>query len=103
MHIKGYVGIESLEKKYGPMTVGMFIKSWREADEISQTVFAKKLKISRANLCDIEKGRKFVSPGRAVRIAKKLGVSETFLITLSMQDMLRAAKLNYIVELKSAS
>ena len=57
MNIKNYVGLEVLEKKFGPMTVALFIRSIREADGVSQTDFAKKLKISRANLCDIEQKR----------------------------------------------
>ena len=61
MNIKNYVGIEALEEKFGPMSVGLFIRSFREADDSSQVDFAKKLKISRANLCDIEKGRKLIS------------------------------------------
>ena len=96
-------GIEDLEKKYGPMTLGRFLKAFREADELSQTVFAKKLGLSRANLCDLEKGRKQVTPERAAKLAHKLGVPETVLIQLAMQDSLRAAQLRYSVELKRAS
>ncbi len=103
MNIKNYVGIESLEVKFGPMTVALYIKSFREADEVSQTEFAKKLKISRANLCDIEKGRKLVSAERAVRFAKYLKVPEMTLIRLALQDLLREAQLNYRIELKKVS
>lgn len=95
--------IKSLEKKLGPMTVGMFIKAFREAEGLSQEAFGKKLKISRANICDIEKGRKNVSPERAALIAKALGVPETVLIQLSLKDSLRAADLNYKVEIKKVS
>ncbi len=84
------------------MTVGMFIRAFRESDEISQIEYAKKLGISRANLCDIELGRKLISPERAAKIAKKLGVPDAVLIQLSIQDTLRAAKLHYKVELKIA-
>ncbi len=103
MNIKNYVGIETLESRFGPMTVGLFIKAFREADGFSQTEYAKKLKISRSNLCDIEKGRKLISPNRAAKIAKALKVSETLILKLSLQDSLRQARLNYQIELKKAS
>lgn len=103
MSIKNYDSIDVLEKKFGLMTFGLFIKAMREADDISQISYAKKLKISRANLCDIEKGRKIVSPERAARFAKILKVPEYVLIQLSLQDLLRAANLKYEVLLSEAS
>ena len=103
MNIKNYVGIETLEAKFGPMSVGLFIRSFREADNSSQSDFAKRLKISRANLCDIEKGRKLISAERAVRFAKQLKVPETTLIKLALQDLLREAHLHYQIDLKKVS
>jgi transcriptional regulator with XRE-family HTH domain len=95
-------GIADLEQKHGPMSLGMFVRAFREADGLSQVSFAARLGISRANLCDIEKDRKPVSPERAARIAKKLGIPETVLIQLALQDSLRAARFNYRVELKAS-
>jgi transcriptional regulator with XRE-family HTH domain len=103
MSIKNLDGIQSLQKKYGPMSLGLFLRSIREADEISQIDFAKKLKISRANLCDIEKGRKLLSPERAMRFAKLLKLPEMTLIKLSLQDSLRQADAHYTIELTKAS
>lgn len=103
MSTKKRFGSKDLERKFGPMTVGLFIRAFRESEGLSQTAFAKKLKVSRANICDLEKGRKNISPGRAVQIAKVLGVPETALIQLSIQDTLRSAHLNYTVELKKVS
>ncbi|MBL7544070.1 MAG: helix-turn-helix transcriptional regulator [Bdellovibrionaceae bacterium] len=102
MNTKNLIGVESLESKYGPMAVGLFLKAIRESDDISQVDFAKKLKISRANLCDLEKERKLVSPERAAKFARILKVPELALIRLSLQDLLRAAHLNYQVQLKGA-
>jgi transcriptional regulator with XRE-family HTH domain len=92
---------EYLEKKYGRLTLGDLIKSTRECDEISQTDFAVKLKISRANLCDIEKGRKLVSPERAARFAKILKLPEPLFLKLAIEDLLKQANLKYQVELKA--
>jgi len=94
--------LADLEKKHGPMTFGGFVRAFREAEEISQVEFSKKLGLSRANLCDIEKDRKSVAPERAARIAKKLGVPESTLIQLALQDSLRAVKLNYRVVLRAS-
>lgn len=94
---------EYLSKKHGTMTFGKFIRSLREAEATSLTEFALKLDISRANLCDLEKGRKIPSPDRAARIAKDLGIPEKVLIKLALQDTLRDAKLNYEIEIKKAS
>lgn len=102
MSTKSLIGIESLEAKFGPMTVGLFLKAIRESDDISQIDFAKRLKISRANLCDLEKERKLISPERAAKFARILKVPESALIRLALQDMLRAAHLNYQVQLKGA-
>jgi transcriptional regulator with XRE-family HTH domain len=103
MTTKNWVGIESLEARFGAMTVGLFLKAFRESDELSQVDFARKLKISRANLCDLEKDRKLVSPERAAKFARILKVPETALVRLALQDLLRAAHLNYRVEIKGAS
>ena len=59
-----------LEKKLGPLSLGKALVATRETDEITQAAFARKLGLSRANLADIEKGRKRVSPERAARFAR---------------------------------
>ena len=102
MNTKRWYGVKDLEKKYGRMTLGMFIRTFREADKISQANFARKMGLSRANLCDIEKGRKLVGLTRAADIAKDLGVPEKVLIQLAMQDTLRVSNLGYQIELKAS-
>ena len=58
-------------------------------DELSQAEFAKRLGISAANLCDLEKGRKVPSLNRVVKIARKLGISDALLVQVALQDMLK--------------
>ncbi len=103
MNTKKWHGVKDLEIRFGSMTVAMFLKAFRESEELSQTEYAKKLGLSRANLCDLEKGRKLITPERAARMAKKVGVPEKVLIQLAIQDSLHAARLKYTVELKAAS
>ena len=99
---KTRLGLHDLEKRMGKLSVGEFLRSWRLSDELSQRDFAKKLKISAANLCDIEKGRKGVSPEKADEIARILGYSQTVLVRLALEEQLAAAGLKYLIEVKPA-
>ncbi len=72
----------------GPLTIAEVIKSLRACDEVNQSDFAKLLGISRQNLCDIEKGRKSVSPARAAVFAQKLGYPTTTFIRIALQEEL---------------
>ena len=90
MNTKSKYGKRDLEKKLAPMTLASFVLSWRESLEMTQVAFAKKLGISPANLCDIEKGRQLVSPKKAAQIAKKIGYSETVLVELVINEQLAA-------------
>lgn len=103
MSTKKWHGVEDLEQRFGVMSVALFLKAFRESEGLSQTEYAKKLGLSRANLCDLEKGRKQISPERAAKIAKKIGVPEKVLIQLAIQDSLQTANLKYVVQLKAAS
>lgn len=103
MITKKIYGLETLGKRLGPMTMADFLRSWRLSEEMSQREFAKLLKMLPANLCDIEKGRKGVSPEKAEQIAKILGYSETVLVKIALQEQLKAAGLNYRIEVKPAA
>ena len=102
MSTKSKFGRSDLEKKLGPMTLAAFISSWRESLGMSQVAFAKKLGISAANLCDIEKGRQLVSPKKAAQIAKKIGYSETVLVELVINEQLAAEGLKLRVKAEVA-
>ena len=90
---------EDLFKEYGDLTFGKILQSFRLSDGLSQVEFAKKLNISPANLCDLEKGRKLPAPMRAIRIAKKLGLSEAFLVQVALQDMLKRDNIKFKISL----
>ena len=92
--------IKDLEAKYGHLTVGRFLSSWRKAEGMNQKEFAEKIGISPANLCDIEKGRKGLSIFKATDIAKKVGYSPTVLVQLALQDLVKSCGLDYRVEVK---
>src|SRR5664279_4964694 len=94
---------KDLERRLGKLTVGEFLHTWRISEEISLAEFGKLIGMSVANLCDIEKGRKGVSPEKAEQIAKAIGVPEELLIRLSIEESLRAAGLKYRVQIKPAA
>jgi len=86
----------------GPLSFAELIESIRLGEEMSQVEFAKKLGISRSHLCDIEKGRKMVSPTRATRFAKILGYSSKSFIELALQDQIKGTGLQLKVVVKAA-
>ena len=93
-------GLQDLEARHGPLTIARFLRSWRMSEELSQAEFAKKIGMSAANLCDIEKGRKGVSIDKACEIAEAIGYSSTVLVKLVLQEQIDSAGLKYDVELK---
>jgi plasmid maintenance system antidote protein VapI len=95
--------INYLERIAGrPLTLGGLIESIRLGEEISQTAFAQKLGVSPSHLCDIEKGRKVVSPERAARFAKILGRSPEQFVRLSLQELVDEAGLKMLVNIDAA-
>ena len=91
-----------LEGLVGKLTFGGLIEAMRQAEEISQVEFAKKLGISKQHLCDIEKGRKFVSPERAAKFARILGHSERSFVALALQDIVNQGGLKLKVNVEAA-
>jgi transcriptional regulator with XRE-family HTH domain len=85
----------------GPLTFGDMLRSIRGGDEVTLEAFARRLDISRANLCDIEQGRKGVSPERALKWAKLLGYPEAAFVQLALQSELDTAGIKYTVELRA--
>ncbi len=88
-----------LERDLGPMTFAMFLRSMRTTLGLTQSAMARKLKMSRGTLCDLEKGRQLVSVGLAKKIAKKAGFSVTLAIQACIQDQLNKANVKLHVEL----
>ncbi|MBY0386314.1 helix-turn-helix domain-containing protein [bacterium] len=92
-----------LEKVSGKsLSLGSLLEAIRLGEEMSQVEFAKKLKISRSHLCDIEKGRKLVSPSRAVIFANALGFSPIQFVRLSLQDELSKSGLKFKIQVDVA-
>lgn len=93
--------LQYLEKIAGKLTLGRLIWAIRQADEVSQVDFAKKLNITKQHLCDIEHERKSVSPKLAADYAEILGYSKQQFIRLALQDLVDRDGLNVQVEISS--
>ena len=90
--------IRTLEKlNEGPLTLGQFLEAIRVGEKKTQSAFALELGISRAKLCDIEKGRRLVSPARAAAWGRKLGYGEKQFIRYALQDLVRQEGLDCTV------
>ena len=98
---KKMFGLKDLEKKYGALTLGRFLASWRLSEGLNQKEFADTLGISPANLCDIEKGRKGISIFKATEIAKIIGYSPTVLVQLAIQELVQSSGLDYDVVVRA--
>jgi len=94
--------MQFLDNLVGELTFGGLIEAMRQAEEMSQVDFAEKLGISKQHLCDIEKGRKFVSPERAAKFAKILGHSEQSFVALALQDIVNQGGLKLKVSVAAA-
>ncbi len=88
MTIKKY-GTKELERDYGALTFGEALESYRLGEGLSQKTFAQKLGISQSSLCDLEKGRRIPSAGRASAVAKKIKEPVAFWVQLAIQDSLQ--------------
>lgn len=96
--------VSDLERKLlgGPLTFGQAVEALRVRDEITQVAFAKVIGISRQYLCDVEKGRRLVSPEQAARFAKAFGHPAHVLVQLALQDAVRASGLTLKVSVEAA-
>ena len=86
----------------GPLTFGMAVEALRVRDGMSQVAFAKRLGVSRQYLCDVEKGRRLVSPEQAARFAKAFGHPPNVLVRLALQDAVTESGLDLKVIVEAA-
>ena len=82
---------------------GMIASSYAALPASGLDRFGSLIGMSVPNLCDIEKGRKGVSPEKAAQIAKAIGLPSALLVRLSIEESLQAAGLKYKVEIKPAA
>lgn len=81
--------------------LGEQLVTWRIKEGLGQEALAKRLGISKSHLCDIEKGRKFLSAERAAKFAKTLGIAPEHMIKWALQDSLSAQGLHFKLKLEA--
>jgi transcriptional regulator with XRE-family HTH domain len=97
---KAIAFLEGLIKE--KLTISNLVWAIRESEEMSQKEFAKLLGIAPQYLCDVEHGRRSVSPKLAAGWAKKLGYSPEQFVELAIQDELEKSGLHFNVQVKAA-
>ncbi len=101
--LKGSSAAEFFEKsRGGPLTFGAALAGVRHVEGLTQVEFAIKLRVSTAHLCDLEKGRRFVSVERAAALAKRMGHPQAYWVKLAIQDQINHAGLKLKVEVVAA-
>ncbi|MFN7098721.1 MAG: helix-turn-helix domain-containing protein [Gammaproteobacteria bacterium] len=70
------------------LSLGNLLSAIREGDDVTQVEFAHKLGVSRQYLCELEHGRKVISPKTAAKFATLLGYSIAQFVKLAIQDEL---------------
>lgn len=96
MTIRRY-GSRELERDFGRLNFANALESYRLGEEMTQKEFAKLLQIAPQSLCDLEKGRRIPSPGRAAKIAKKLKQPVASWVQLALQDVVKRENLKLTV------
>jgi DNA-binding XRE family transcriptional regulator len=91
-----------LKLNQGALTFGQAMQAVRQCEEARLEDFAKRLGITKSHLCDIEKGRKMVSPARAAKFAELLGYCVEHFVQLSLEDLVREAGLKLTVRVEAA-
>jgi transcriptional regulator with XRE-family HTH domain len=101
---KGSSDSKRLEEKIlgGPLNFGAAVEGLRVGADLSQAAFARKLGTSRQYLCDVEKGRRLVSPEQAARFARAFGHPPNVLVRLALQDAVHAGGLKLKVSVEAA-
>ena len=86
----------------GPLTFGGLLRSIRMGEQMTLAEFAGRLGVSRHNLCDVEHGRRAVSPARAAEWARVLEYGEAQFVRLALQDQISQAGLKLRVSVDAA-
>ncbi len=87
----------------GHISFGDMLRSYREAQELTQVEMAEILSTSKQDLCNIEKGRKLVSVERAVNFAIALKMPAKTFAKYALQDQLIKAGINGEVEITNVA
>jgi transcriptional regulator with XRE-family HTH domain len=94
---------KAIRKITGPISFGEILHSYRIANELTLIEMGKTLGISKQELCNLEKGRKFASVERAKRFAESLGLPPRVFAKYALQDQLNSAGIEGKVEINDVA
>lgn len=94
---------KAIRKISGAISFGEMLHSFRLSNEYTQVAMAEMLRISKQELCNIEKGRKLVSVERAKNFAEALKMPPRVFAKYALQDQLNMAGIAGIVEITEAA
>jgi len=100
---KNYPAGKSIKNFINSLTFGEFIRYIREADDITQTELASKLKISKQFMSAVEIGKETVGLDFAKRVADALGYSLAPFAKVLINEQLHKYDKNLDVEIKRKS
>lgn len=83
------------------VTFAFLIRDIRTEESMTQEEFAEMIGVTKSHICDIEKGRKFVSPARAAFFAKKLNYPTKLFVEIALQDIVRRDGLKFKVSISA--
>jgi transcriptional regulator with XRE-family HTH domain len=89
------------EKLVGPMTIGMLLKAYQVTNDLTPEQFAKKLKLTKAELLKLESGKERLTLKDTIKIAKKLEEYKDFYALVWFQEEARSAGLDFHKYLRS--
>lgn len=73
------------------MTLGMLMRAFREAEDVSQVDLAERLKVSKQFLSDVENNRKKVGIAFIQKFSTEFGFSPDTFLRVYLRDQLRDA------------
>jgi transcriptional regulator with XRE-family HTH domain len=76
---------------------GRILEAVRAAEGLTQAELGEKLGLSRARVCDFEKGRRLVTPRVAAAIATTFGYDPARFVAFALEDALAQEGFDYAV------
>ena len=92
--------IKHLEKKFGKLTFGRLIWSYRKSEAMSQSELADTLNVSKQYISQLENGNRLASAQQAAHLADVFNMSPQIFVIRALQDQVDKAGIS--LTLKSA-
>jgi transcriptional regulator with XRE-family HTH domain len=88
MNTKTAATLRTLRAIGGPPALGTVLRGIRESEGLSQSEFAKRMKVRPSHISDLERGTKGISVERAAKFAKILGYPVAQFVEMAVRQQL---------------